>query len=75
VAPPLFQSVAWSNALVSLTWSAISGQVYRVQFKTNLGDSNWTDLAPDVSATGSSAVMSDEVGSTAQRFYRLMLVP
>jgi hypothetical protein len=75
VAPPTFESVAWSNAVVNLTWSAISGQVYRVQFKTNLGDSNWTDLAPDVSAAGPEAGTSDEVGATAQRFYRLMLVP
>jgi hypothetical protein len=71
---PLLQAVAVSNSL-TLSWNAISGQIYRVQFKSNLSDANWTDLIPDVTASGSSAQKIDTLGPSATRFYRVKVVP
>ena len=55
-----------------VTWSAIPGTAYRVQFKADLNDTNWTDLAPDVTATDPTASITDSPGAT-QRFYRILV--
>lgn len=62
-----------SSGSFNLTWSAIPGQKYRVQFKSELTDPMWNDLVPDVNATLATAVISDLVGGT-QRFYRVLVV-
>jgi hypothetical protein len=59
----------------TLTWNAISGTTYRVQFKTNLTDTAWGDLAPDVTATGATASASDPSSTNDLRFYRILVVP
>jgi uncharacterized repeat protein (TIGR01451 family) len=76
VAPaPAFSSAVVSNGTLTLTWNTVSGQTYRVQYNTNLWDTNWTDLPPDVTATDTSTSWSDSTLSDAQRFYRVMVVP
>ena len=75
VPPPSFSSSVVSNGTVSLTWSAISGQTYRVQYNTNLLGTNWQDLAPDVMATGDTASWTNAPLSDAQGFYRVRVLP
>jgi hypothetical protein len=55
----------------TLTWNSLAGKTYRVQYKDNLEDTDWTDLLPDVVATGATASKSDAVGNS-QRFYRIL---
>ncbi|MCX6930838.1 MAG: hypothetical protein NT154_47690, partial [Verrucomicrobia bacterium] len=73
LARPDIQSVTCSSTNTILAWSAISGAKYRVQFKDDLGDTNWTDLAPDVTAAGPVASITD-IPNVAQRFYRILVV-
>ena len=73
--PPSFSSAVMSNDALTLTWSSISGQTYRVQYTTNVVDTNWTDLPPDVTATDTTASQTDSTLSDAQRFYRVMVLP
>jgi Putative Ig domain len=76
VAPrPIVEAVALSNNLVSLSWNSISSQVYRVQFKQNLTSPNWTNLPPDVTATGPTAVKTDTLGPSTARLYRVQVLP
>jgi hypothetical protein len=70
---PSVQSVAFAGGNATLTWNAGSGVTYRVQYKNDLGDANWTNLLPDVTATGSTASFADTSGF-AQRFYRILVV-
>ena len=70
---PGIQAVTGSSTNATLTWSAIPGTTYRVQFKTDLNDTNWTALLPDVTATGSTASLTDPPAAT-QRFYRILVV-
>jgi N-acetyl-anhydromuramyl-L-alanine amidase AmpD len=56
-----------------LTWPATSGKIYRVQYKNSLADADWTDLKPDVLATGSTASL-DVPKDASQRFYRIILL-
>lgn len=72
-ARPAIQSTSIVGADFVLDWSAIPGTKYRVQFKNNLEDANWTDLAPDVTASGSLGSFSDPLGS-ARRFYRIQVI-
>jgi len=49
-APLVFQAIIYSNDVVTMTWSAIAGQTYRVLYEEDLNNTNWKDLSPDVTA-------------------------
>jgi hypothetical protein len=70
-APPIITSVSPSGGAFSLTWSAVAGQVYQVQFKTDLNQTNWTPLGSNLTASSSTLTASDSM-TNAQRFYRVM---
>jgi hypothetical protein len=72
---PVILSMDLTNGVFTITWSSVAGQTYRVQYKNNLTDPSWTDLPPDVTATGPTASATDVVGSLPQRFYRLFVLP
>jgi hypothetical protein len=61
------------NTNVTITWTSVSNSVYRVQYKTSLASASWLNLAPDVTATGSNASLSDHPGTVSQRSYRTVL--
>jgi hypothetical protein len=65
--------ISVSGNVVTITWTAIAGKSYRVQYKDNLDDASWTDLAPDVAASGSIASTTDT--TVSQRFYRVAVLP
>jgi hypothetical protein len=73
--PPAFSSGTLSNGALVITWSAIPGQTYRVQYTTNLSDGLWQDLPPDITASDVTASQSDSTLLGEQRFYRVMVVP
>jgi len=75
VTRPEITSISVSNDIASINWSAIPGQTYRVQYLDSLSATNWTELPPDVTAASSTALQTDNVGNSPQRFYRIALVP
>ncbi len=72
---PVIESVGLSSNIATLAWSSIAGRTYRLQFKSALSDSNWTDIAPDITASGTVVTATDGVGVASQRFYRVVLLP
>ena len=64
-----------SNDVVTVTWNSLTGQVYRLEYLTNLDNTNWSAVSSDVTASGPTARQSDSSALEAQRFYRVMLVP
>jgi hypothetical protein len=70
--PPQFTSLSLAPGFVTLVWQAIPGMNYHLQYKTNLNDVNWTDVAPDISATNNSVTFTNATSTDAQRFYRLL---
>ena len=56
------------------SWTAVSNGNYRVQYKSSLTATNWTDLVGDVTAFGTTASKSD-ISTTANRFYRVQVLP
>lgn len=71
--PPTLRETRVEGGNFVLTWSAIPGVTYRVQFKDRLEDGVWTNLPPDVTASGPTATKTDPLGPT-QRFYRVLVV-
>jgi len=72
VVPPTVNLISATNGVVTLTWSAISNRVYRVQYKNSMAETNWTDIPGDVTATNGTASKIDPLGTT-NRFYRLLM--
>jgi hypothetical protein len=66
-------SISLSNSIITISWQAIVGQTYRIQYKNDFSDSTWSTLGPDVTANAATASTTDVVG-TSPHFYRLMLV-
>jgi hypothetical protein len=72
---PLMSSLTGAGTPnVVITWSAVSNVSYRIQYKSDLGATNWTDLIGDVLASGSTASKTD-LRTTANRFYRVQVLP
>ena len=69
--PPVITSIGLTNGVVTIMWSSVTGGVYRVQYANSLNGGGWTDLSPDVTATGLTASQTNVVGGVSQRFYRV----
>jgi uncharacterized repeat protein (TIGR03803 family) len=75
VFPPVFLSAVRSNCTLALTWSAMPGQRYRLQYSTNLPVKSWSYLGSSVYPTSNTVTAYDNVCTNAERFYRVMLAP
>jgi subtilisin-like proprotein convertase family protein len=76
VTQPIMNRPTPTSTNATLSWSAIAGESYRVQYKPDLSLTNWSDLAGDVTASGTNAIKVDTtVSGTTQRFYRVQVLP
>jgi hypothetical protein len=73
--PPVFTSVNRADNAVNLSWLSLTGRTYQVQFRTNLAQSNWSNVVGTVLATNPIATTIDSPGTDHQRFYRVLLEP
>jgi uncharacterized repeat protein (TIGR03803 family) len=75
VSPPVFQSISRTGGVITLTWTSIAQQKYRLQYNFDLGSTNWLNLGSTITATNNKVTASDGIGSLTQKFYRVILVP
>jgi hypothetical protein len=68
-------SVTVTDSTVSFGWNGQSGQVYQVEYCTNLAAPAWSNLTGLLTNTTGAGTVSDNVTGGSQRFYRLKLVP
>ena len=73
VGPLIVSSVILANGTATVTWMATPGVTYRLQCASNYQNSVWINVPGDVTAI-SNTVSKNEVGTTTQRFYRVMVV-
>ena len=71
---PVIKSVTVAGNLATITWTSTANRVYRLQYLSSLGGTNWQEVPSDVTATGSTATTTNDVSGTARRFYRIRLV-
>lgn len=69
---PNITATVFTNNNFGLGWDAVPQRSYRVQFKQQLTDTNWSDLI-DITASNNTAFFTDSLSHT-QRFYRLIVV-
>ena len=68
--------IALAGARLILSWGAIPGKAYRVQYKGGLDDAAWKDLPGDVIADGADVEKEDNsFAAGSQRFYRILCLP
>ncbi|HVU07911.1 MAG TPA: choice-of-anchor tandem repeat GloVer-containing protein [Verrucomicrobiae bacterium] len=72
--PPKFLTWYPTNGNFRCIWNSATGQVYQLQFKTNLSQTTWNNLGGAIVATDSKTTNSDVIGPNSQRFYRVNLV-
>jgi hypothetical protein len=58
----------------TVSWWAIPGKRYRLQYKTNLAAPTWTFVPGDIIPTGHIATKIDTNATPGQRFYRVMML-
>jgi uncharacterized repeat protein (TIGR03803 family) len=70
---PKIRTATKSGSKLVLTWGALAGCAYQVQFKTNLTQTTWNDSGGLTTATNTLAISCDSNASDPQRFYRVVL--
>lgn len=68
--PPVLQAFTLDRTTLNLSWSASAGSSYQLQYNTDLGQTNWTNLGSPITAVAATDSMTN-----SQRFYRVMLLP
>jgi uncharacterized repeat protein (TIGR03803 family) len=71
---PIIESVTQAGGTLTLTWSAVAGEKYQLQYKTDWKDNGWSSLGGTVTATNTTLTASDSIGPDAQRLYRVVLL-
>ena len=74
--PAVIKAMTLMNGAATLTWSAVAGQTYQLQFSTDLTQNNWTNLGKLIFPTNGVMTTSDSnAAGSPQRFYRVVLYP
>jgi uncharacterized repeat protein (TIGR03803 family) len=68
-------SVTTTGGVLNINWNAVPGQIYQVQYSTDLRQTNWMVLISAVTPTNATATATDAVGPDSQRFYRIVEFP
>ncbi len=72
--PPVIQSIASTNGIITITWSSVVGRTYGVQYKGNFAATNWQALGTNIVATNIVTSTTD-TNNNGQRFYRVVMLP
>ncbi len=74
VARPTLLRPAVVGTNLTLTWSAIAGRSYRVEYKSSLAATNWSTLPGDVTAPANTASKTSSLGLT-NGIFRIRILP
>ena len=73
-ATPVIQgATTQGNGTFTFGWNAFAGQVYQVQYKTNLVQTDWINFGSPITATNGTMTVSDLM-TNSQQFYRVVLM-
>jgi uncharacterized repeat protein (TIGR03803 family) len=74
--PAVFKTITLTNGAATLTWSAVAGQFYQLQYSTDLTQNNWTNLSKLIFPTSGVMTTTDaNAAAFSQLFYRVVLFP
>ncbi|MGH7951388.1 MAG: S8 family serine peptidase [Limisphaerales bacterium] len=72
---PSLQTGTLTNGEFQFTWSAATGLVYQVEYKTNLLQPDWINAGNAIPAGKTNLSVTNSIGDDPQRFYRLEILP
>jgi len=72
---PVIQTLAPGGGSFQLSWTALAGAAYQVQYLTNVAQTNWINLGGVIIATNNPMTFSESIVSGPERFYRVELLP
>jgi uncharacterized repeat protein (TIGR03803 family) len=72
--PPILETPLVSDGAVRVSWKAIVGQKYHVEYSTGEDFGNWNQLVGGLNATNGMMSITDS-GAGSNRFYRVSLLP
>jgi len=72
---PMLTSISAASDMVTLTWSAISGESYQLQSLQDVASTNWTDVGSSVLASGDSASQTNALDAQLRYFRVRWVVP
>lgn len=58
--------------LGTLSWNAVTGKVYQVQWTEQLTSNSWNNLGGAITASTDTITIYDDIASVDQRFYRIV---
>jgi hypothetical protein len=71
---PEITSIQSTGGIANLTWTALPGKTYALEFLTNGGATNWSVLSSPIVATTNVVAETDSVHINEMRMYRVKLV-
>ncbi|MGH7967998.1 MAG: hypothetical protein ACREIC_04650, partial [Limisphaerales bacterium] len=74
VPQPLLLPLQISGNNVNITWSTVSNGVYRLEYNSTPGPSNWLPLTGDFTALSNTMSSTDPL-TPSNRFYRVRAAP
>jgi streptogramin lyase len=63
-----------TGTVANLSWDAVIGEKYQVQFRDNLA-ADWSNVGGSMTATSLNLSATDNSGTGPQRFYRVLFTP
>jgi hypothetical protein len=73
--PPALSQFGWASpGVLSLTFGAWPGHVYRVEYKPELSAPAWIPLGADLLAPAGEITVQDSGANAGQRFYRVLQI-
>jgi hypothetical protein len=71
---PVPVSIQVSGTNLFLNWPGVAGVTYQLEYKDDLTAPTWTPMGSAVTGSGGSLTLTNNLGTSSQRFFRLRLV-
>ena len=75
VSPLMLENITLTQNGAAITWNAVPGQNYLLQYKDSLDETGWTSVLPAMTAIAPNILTTNLLSNPTQRFYRIVLVP
>jgi hypothetical protein len=73
--PPQLHNLSLNSDEVRLTWPALPGQTYKVEYTDDLSSGNWLTFGDPLTSTDPFITVTNNPGNATQRFFRLRILP
>lgn len=73
--PPLFVSIVLNQSGVEVTWRAVQGRLYRLEYRSAWQGGGWSLVEELVAQTAMPTARDLSAGRSTQRFYRVVEFP